>query len=306
MHRAGWHKRCFHSPYMDKGIYTALSGGLAKSRDVELIANNLANANTPGFKRDTGTFNEYLTELRRSDSLDGLQREIQSLSDPDARPTGDKSFVEMDGVYTDFGQGSLQKSGRALDVAIEGKGFFEVLTPAGIRYSRQGNFSIDSEGRLVTASGFPVLRKAAQSEVAVNQLEVDGAPPVTGSIPERQPSAQQRVIQLGQGPIQITEDGRVLQNGGEVAALSIEEFQASQWLEKMGNSYYRNTHPNNLKNGPITSKLHQGFIEGSNVNPVTEMTRLIEATRAYESHMQAVKTYQDIDSKSVNDIAKER
>jgi flagellar basal-body rod protein FlgG len=134
---------------MDKGIYTALSGGLAKSREVELIANNLANATTPGFKRDTGTFNEYLTELRRGDSVDGLQREIQSLSDPNARPTGDKSFVELEGVYTDFKQGTLQKSGRALAVAIEGTGFFEVLTPAGIRYSRQGNFSIDSEGSAV-------------------------------------------------------------------------------------------------------------------------------------------------------------
>lgn len=291
---------------MDKGIYTALSGGLAKGREVELIANNLANATTPGFKRDTGTFNEYLTELRRSDSVDGLQREIRSLSDPDARPTGDKSFVEMDGVYTDFRQGTLQKSGRALDVAIEGNGFFEVLTPAGIRYTRQGNFSIDNEGRLVTTSGYPILSKATQGQVAVSNLEVPGAPPVTGQVPDRQPNAQARVIQLGQGPIQITEDGRILQNGAEVASLSVEEFEEPQWLEKMGNSYYRNTHPNNLKNGVVSSKLHQGFIEGSNVNPVSEMTRLIEATRAYESHMQAVKTYQDIDSKSVNDIVKER
>lgn len=291
---------------MDKGIYTALSGGLAKSREVELIANNLANATTPGFKRDTGTFYEYLTELRRNDSVDAVQREIQSLSDPNGRPTGDKSFVELDGVYTDFRQGTLQKSGRALDIAIEGTGFFEVLTPAGIRYTRQGNFSIDNEGRLVTSSGFPVLKKATQGQVAVTGLEVNGAPTVNGQVPDRQPEPQARVIQLGQGAIQITEDARILQNGAEVASLSIEEFNEPQWLEKMGNSYYRNTHPNNLKNESVKSKLHQGFIEGSNVNPVSEMTRLIEATRAYESHMQAVKTYQDIDSKSVNEIAKDR
>ena len=73
---------------MDKGIYTALSGGIAKSHELELIANNLANANTPGFKRDTGTFNEYLTSLRRPDSVDGLQRELRSLTSPDARPAG--------------------------------------------------------------------------------------------------------------------------------------------------------------------------------------------------------------------------
>ena len=132
------------------------------------------------------------------------------------------------------------------------------------------------------------------------------APPITGPVSDRQPLPEQRVIQLGQGPIQITEDGRILQNGGEVGQLSVEEFHEPQWLEKMGNSYFRNTHPNNLKNENVKSKIHQGFVEGSNVNPVSEMTRLIEATRAYESHMQAVRTYQDIDSKSVNEIAKER
>lgn len=291
---------------MDKGIYTALSGGLAKSREIELIANNLANSTTPGFKRDTGTFNEYLTELRRYDSVDGVQREIQSLADPDARPTGDKSFVEMDGVYTDFRQGTLQKTNRPLDIAIEGNGFFEVLTPAGVRYTRQGNFNLDPEGRLVTSSGFPVLKKGTQTEINVTDLEVKGAPPVTGPIPDRQPSPQERVIQLGQGQIQITEQGKIFQNGVEVAEVSVEEFHEPQWLEKMGNSFYKNTHPKNLKNEQKVSKLHQGFIEGSNVNPVSEMTRLIEATRAYESHMQAVKTYQDIDNKSVNDIARTR
>lgn len=291
---------------MDKGIYTALSGGLAKSREIELIANNLANSTTPGFKRDTGTFNEYLTELRRYDSVDGVQREIQSLSDPDARPSGDKSFVELDGVYTDFRQGTLQKTNRALDIAIEGNGFFEVLTPSGTRYTRQGNFSIDPEGRLVTSSGFPVLKKGTPTQVNVENLEVKGAPPVSGPVPDRQPSPQERVIQLGQGQVQITQEGKILQNGAEVAEISVEEFHEPQWLEKMGNSYYRNTHPKNLKNETVVSKVHQGFIEGSNVNPVSEMTRLIEATRSYESHMQAVKTYQDIDSKSVNDIARTR
>jgi flagellar basal-body rod protein FlgG len=273
---------------------------------VEVIANNLANATTPGFKRDTGTFNEYLTELRRGDSVEGVQQEVLSLANPDARPSGDKSFVEMDGIYTDFRQGTLQKSGRPLDVAIEGNGFFEVLTPAGIRYTRQGNFSVNKEGRLVNSNGDLVLSKGSQNKVAVTDLEVPGAAPFTGQVSDRQPAAEQRIIQFGEGPVQITQEGAVIQNGVEISRINIEEFEEAQWLEKMGNSYYRNTHPANLKNGTLNSRLHQGFIEGSNVNAVSEMTRLIEATRAYESHMQAIKAYQDIDSKSVNDIAKER
>jgi len=264
---------------MDKGIYTALSGGIAKTHEMELIANNLANANTPGFKRDTGTFNEYLTEVR---SKEGVEAPNGLLNIQEARVEGDKSFVEMDGIYTDYRQGHLEGTKRALDVGIEGNGFLEVLTPAGIRYTRQGSLSVGANGTLVTQNGFPVLAKPTQGSEAL--------PP------------EQRVIRLGQGSVRITEDGMVSQNGQPVAALTVQEFQEAQWLEKSGNAYYRNTHPNNLKaNG--TSKVLQGFLEGSNVNAVQEMTRLIEATRAYESHMQAIKTYQEIDGRSVNDIA---
>lgn len=267
---------------MDKGIYTALSGGIAKAHELELLSNNLANVNTPGFKRDTGTFNEYLTELRRNDSPEALKREIRAETMFDGRPSGDKSFVEMDGVYTDFSQGTLEKTNRTLDVAIEGKGFFEVLTPQGVRYTRQGNFSINQNGVLVTVSGFPVLQKTP-----------DDVP------------LELRQIKFGeQGEVKIAQDGIVTQKGQQIAQLSIGQFHENQWLEKSGSGFYRNTDPRNVSTGPMTSQLHQGFIEGSNVNPVREMTKLIEATRAYESHMQAIKTYQEIDGRTVTDIVR--
>jgi len=277
---------------MDKGIYTALSGGIAKTHEIELIANNLANANTPGYKRDTGTFNEYLTELRRQDRAEAVAHETAAASLNDPRPSGDKSFVEMDGVYTDYGQGTIQKTGRSFDLAAEGKGFFEILTPAGIRYTRQGNFSLSNDGRLVTANGYPVLAAVTRT--------VEGRP-VTDVPPEA------RVIRLsGGGPVQITSDGVIRQDGVDRAVLSVQEFHEPQWLEKAGNSYYRNTDEKNLKPGRSSTRLHQGFLESSNVNAVKEMTRLIEVTRAYESHMQAIKTYQEIDARSVNSIAGNR
>jgi len=263
---------------MDKGIYTALSGGIAKSHELELIANNLANANTPGFKRDTGTFNEYLTEVRQKEALDAPT----GVGSGEPRVEGDKSFVEMDGIYTDYRQGHMEKTGRALDVGIEGNGFFEVLTPGGVRYTRQGNMSVGNNGLLVTSNGYPVLAKAVPGSEAL--------PP------------EQRVIRLGQGPVNVTPDGGITQNGQPVSTLSVQEFHEPQWLEKVGNAYYRNTNDKNPKPG-VVSKLHQGFLESSNVNAVQEMTRLIEATRAYESHMQAIKTYQEIDGRTVNDIA---
>lgn len=290
---------------MDKGIYTALSGGIAKSHELEIIASNLANANTTGYKRDTGTFNEYLTEIRKHDSANGIEREVNALTIEDARPQGDKSFVEMDGIYTDFRQGSLQKTGRGLDVALEGKGFFEVLTPQGVRYTRQGNFNVAADGRLVNQSGYAVLSKPTQGIGPGKSFGMIGVTDAqTKSVPQRDPNPEERQIRLGQGNVEITPEGFITQNGARVGQINVEEFQEEQWLEKVGNSLFRNVDSGNLKNAPVVSKMHQGFLEGSNVNPVTEMTRLIQATRAYESHMQAVKTFQDIDGKSVNEIAR--
>lgn len=264
---------------MDKGIYTALSGGIAKSHELELVANNLANALTPGFKRDAGTFNEYLTELRRNDTADGLQREIQNAADINGRPSGDKSFVEMDAVYTDFRQGAIEKTSRTLDVALGGPGFFEVSTPSGVCYTRAGNFNLNKQGELVTANGYPVLQA--------------GEGPAEG-----------RTIRLGQGAIQIDGDGSVHQNGSVVAKIGVKNFFETQWLEKVGQSYFKNKDPQNINPAGGYNEFHQGHLEGSNVNPVHEMTQLITVTRSYESHMQAIKTYQDMDNRTVNEIAK--
>lgn len=292
---------------MDKGIYTALSGGIAKSHELEIIANNLANSNTTAFKKDAGTFNEYLTELRRPDSAAGLEREINSITIADPRPQGDKSFVEMDGVYTDFRQGGLQQTHQKLDLALDGRGFFEVLTPGGVRYTRQGNFSLSPEGKLITQNGFPVLskpNKAAGGEAAGGSVGTIGVAVPPKPLSPRNPSATERQITLGPGPITITEDGIVFQNGTRVAELNVEEFEENQLLEKVGNSYFRNVSDQNLKDTQLTTKVRQGFLEGSNVNAVSEMTKLIQATRAYESHMQAVKTYQDIDGRTASEIAR--
>lgn len=297
---------------MDKGIYTALSGGIAKSHELELVANNLANINTTGFKRDSGTFNEYLRELRKPDTVEGLQREIKAETLLDGRPPGDKSFVEMDSVYTNFEQGGLTKTGRSLDVALQGDGFFEVLTPSGVRYTRQGNFNISPEGTLVTMNGFPVLASTRGLPLKSKAVDVTGQGATiqdTGGLDQSQYKAlppEKRLIRMGDGPVQITEDGGLYQAGARLATISVEEFHENQWLEKSGNSYFRNTNPDNIKYGEARTKSVQGYLEGSNVNPIREMTRLIEVTRAYESHMQAIKTYQEVDARSVNDIARER
>src|SRR5690606_18127228 len=130
--------------------------------------------------------------------------------------------------------------------------------------------------KLVTANGFAVLSQGANPDT----------PP------------EQRQIVLGQGPVEFAQNGTVLQNRNPIAQIAVTEFHEPQWLEQSGNSYFRNTNPDNRMAASTDSQLRQGFLEGSNVNAVQEMTRLIEATRAYESHMQAIRTYQQIDAKS--------
>lgn len=113
------------------------------------------------------------------------------------------------------------------------------------------------------------------------------------------------MIFIKDGALSVTEDGGLYSNNIKFATIAVEEFHENQLLEKVGNSYFRNVNPKNIKTEEgVTTKTIQGFIESSNVNPVREMTRLIEATRAYESHMQAIKTYQDMDGRTVNDIAR--
>ncbi len=276
---------------MDKGIYVALSGGLAKSHELELIANNLANANTAAFKSDNGTFNEYLPELRRPDSVEALGREIQSNVLMDGRPAGDKSFVEMDGVYTDFSQGVLRSSGRRLDLGLEGKGFFEILTPEGVRFSRQGNFKISAQGTLVNADGFPVLSKNIDLPPEDRLIQVRDAL-----------SPEQRTVDVNENLLEISADGVIRQEGVELNVIALREFHEPQWLEKVGASYFRNTDPKNLKPGFTETAIHQGTNESSNVNALSEMTRLIEASRAYESQLQAIKTFNQLDDKVANEL----
>lgn len=277
---------------MDKGIFTALSGGLAKGRELEIIANNLANAGTPGFKKDTGTFHEYLPELRRPDSAEALDREIKAAAAYDGRPPGDKSFVELDGIYTDFRQGMLKRTGEPLDLALEGSGFFEVLTPDGVAYTRQGTFKISPEGLLVTANGHPVLSNTdGPAEERVIQVRTVVSP-------------EQRLVSVNARELQISSDGIISQGDVQLNIIAVREFHEPQWLEKVGNSYFRNVREDNLKSGLSSTQIHQGFVESSNVNALGEMTRLIEASRAYESHLQAIKTFNDIDGKTANEIAK--
>jgi flagellar basal-body rod protein FlgG len=229
-----------------------LSGAIAQQRQVETIANNVANANTPGFKKDQVVFKEYLAALEKGD------QQGVDLPEKDWKPedfyrsyNSEDSFVKVDGTYTVHEQGQLTPTGNFFDNALNGPGFYEVLTPNGVRYSRKGAFSISAEGKLVTNEGFLVLSKdAPPTEGGDGKLNLATSP-------------ESRSIAVTGSKFSISLEGEVFSGANKVADLAITEFNDIHALRKEGNTMFINTDQNNIKTEGQKTSVHQGFVEQS-------------------------------------------
>jgi flagellar basal-body rod protein FlgG len=144
---------------MNSGMYSALSGNLAAMKRMDIISNNLANINTPGFKKDKMTFEGMLS----------------SVTSPPVVPpsTTADPILQKDNIYIDYASGPVTQSGNPLDMAIDGDGFFVVNTPDGPAYTRQGNFRLSADGTLVTTDGFPVQGQGGAIRISGNRIEID-------------------------------------------------------------------------------------------------------------------------------------
>ncbi|WP_413576902.1 flagellar basal-body rod protein FlgF [Bdellovibrio sp. HCB290] len=268
-----------------KGVYTALSGAMAQSTKLDTIANNLANVNTPAFKRDQQLFQEYLTANEKPPEVIQIPRDVASIESFYNMQGGDKSYVDTKGTFTDFSQGGLKPTGNTFDVAIDGKGFFEVATPGGVKLTRAGNFSLDGNGQLVTKDGHPVLRADAAG----------GADPAS------------RVFRFepNGGAVNIADNGDVFQGANNLGKLSLVNVTNPDSLQKMGSSLYgfkpnMNAEVTNIANPSV----RQGFVEASNVNVVQEMTDMIQTNRVFESTQKAISVYDQMAEKMVNVVGK--
>ena len=269
-----------------KNIWVPLSGQIAQQRKVETIANNIANANTAGFKKDRLAFKEHLTALTKTpEDLDMPTGDWKP--DDFYRSQGaENAFVKVDGSYTDFEQGALNPTNNAFDLALNGKGFFEVLTPGGIRFSRGGALTLNAQGELSTAQGYKVLAKLDPE--ATNIL-----------------TPEERVIKLPMGEkISVSREGDIYNGSGKVANLSVVEFKDLDAVRKEGHALFMNNDPENIERVKVSTSVNQGFIEGSNVNAIKEMSELINAHRHFDNIQKAINTYDAISSKIANDIAK--
>jgi flagellar basal-body rod protein FlgG len=196
---------------------------------------------------------------------------------------GDQSYVDPIGTYTDFSQGGMKHTGSPLDVAIDGRGFFEIATPQGTRLTRVGSFTLDGNGQLVTKEGWPVMSAGGA-----------GADP-----------AARAIKSTGQAPLTITDNGEVFEGENQIAKLSLVDVSDQDTLQKVGNNLYQ------FKPGASPEvkdvgrpSLKQGYLEASNVNIVQEMTDMIATTRVFESTQKAIHAYDAMADKLVNTVPK--
>lgn len=220
---------------MDDKLLINLSHLLANFRAMDVIANNLANASTPGYKREAVQFSEFLKQMPPSEGES--QPELISL-------------VKDAGVVRDITQGRLDMTGAPLDLAISGKGYFVVQTPAGDRYTRNGHFDVDNQGRLITSEGGTVMAEGGQIAISPDD-----------------------------GDVHVAGDGTVSGKKGPIGKIRVVGFPDERRLKKEGASLYSTDQTPSAASGAIA----QGAIEASNVEPVIEIARMIEVIRAYEA-----------------------
>ncbi len=273
---------------MVRGWYTAASGMLAQQRRLDALANNLANVNTSGYKRDLSihkAFPEILIRRFNDDGLRTIPHSDGRWGSVDSAPVVGRlgTGVEQNEIYTVFEQGSLRQTENVFDFALEGEGFFVVETPDGERYTRNGSFHLGPESLLVTKEGYPVLGENGRIPIKLNNFYVDsrGAIYVNNDF-------QDDPFRL------VSRRENDWRSEDLLDTLRVVGVPRPRYLQKQGSSLWRTTEDSGeavtIEEGP---KIQQGFLETANVNPVTEMVRMIEVNRAYEASQRVIQAHDE-------------
>lgn len=281
---------------MIRGLYTGASGMVVDMHGMDAIANNLANVDTTGYKEDLAVSKAFPELLIRRMNDDGLYK--FPFGSMEVAPVVGKlgTGVELNEVYTRFSQGALKETGNSFDLALDGNGFFTIQTPEGERYTRNGTFLIDPNGILVTKEGYPVLGENGIIQIKENNFIVDKQGQVFQNA--RFAGNPDRLVSMEENEWDQTE---------RLDTLKIVDFSRPRYLKKQGSSLLLSTEesgePMQAQLGAST-KVVQGFIEASNVNPVTEMVRMIEVNRAYEANQKSIQTHDALLGRLINEALK--
>lgn len=245
--------------------YTILDiAGVAavKVNQLDLVSNNIANSATPGYK---------------------TEHMMASVGDNVTDPTNDQAPEVTTAVYIDFTQGVLERTGNNLDVAIQGEGFFEIETPAGLAYTRAGNFTIDKNGTLTDPLGNPVMGEGGRITIPNTDSQTD---------------------------IQIAPSGMVKvygteADGTEVGTLKVVTFSDTTKLKRSANGLFVDPGQAGLTTpAPEEKNVQAGYLELSNASVAKEMIQMIDIQRTFELYQKAIQTISDQDRLSVSRVGR--
>ncbi len=266
---------------MVKGLYTAWTGMVNEMNRLDVITNNLANADTNGYKKEGATAESFKTQL-------ALRIKDSSVPTWRARAIGDVNMgVKIGETYTDYTQGSFKVTDNKYDCAIDGNGFFAVsfTDKAGntsVKYTRDGAFTISTDGFLRTKDGDYVL----------NQNGTLNGDPAANNFIQLDPNQD----------FTINKAGFIYQNDQLVGQLGLADFENYDFLSKYGENMYELAEGGQVI--PANANIEQGYIEASNVKVVDEMVTMITIARAYESNQKMIQTFDTMLDKAVNQVGR--
>jgi len=243
---------------MYSGLYTAATGMLVQQLRQEVVSQNLANLNTPGYKQRHAvnrTFSDVL--LHRLSESKGVV------------PIGTTNRgVQIDDVPVDWTQGTFEATDSSFDFALQGKGFFTINTPEGSMYTRNGHFQVDEEGFLVSSPG--------------NYIMGDAGP-----------------IWVGREEFAVYPDGTVAVQDETIDKLHLVDFTSDKIIP-VADGLFKAVPES--EEAPSNARVRQGYLEKSNIDPVNQVVRMMEAARAFEANQRVVQVYDQIMSKGANEI----
>lgn len=248
---------------MSSGIYSALSGAVAQERNLSVVANNVANVSTHGFKADRVAFNEALADQAK----------------PEPERSVSLKYAALNRVQVDLSEGSLQQTGNPLDFALLGDGFFTVRNGEGEQYTRAGAFMTDAKGVVRNHHG--------------DRLMIEGG--------AKFPQGKELVVPEGTMDVTLGEDGTVNADGAVIGKLRLRSFARPEDMEKVGVTNFV-PRDGTVPGAAQGVQSIQGSLETANLNAVRGLNEMITLSRSFDVLQRVIQTFKEMDSRTARDI----
>ena len=264
---------------MDRGVSTLLSGMMSEERKLEFIANNLANVNTIGFKRQQSVNSDFSTFMHNAMSVKSpAARKALQMANRLTNQNQDGTTTAQ--ITTVLDDGPLEYTGNSFDLALSGEGFFTLDTPDGIRYTRNGQFSLNGENFIVNQDGYLLLGQSGP--IQFEGQEEDNKPT----------------------ELIVDKDGNIFDAGQNIGALRIAKVDDPTKVLQIGDSLYISDNGEELPDAEDGFEVSQGSLELSNVSAIGDMTQMIEVQRTFETYQKIYQQYDQLVGKLIDEMMK--